>query len=437
VQRRDPNAVQVVLPADHVIRPREAFQRTVRAAVQAALDEASLIVFGIHPSHAATAFGWIKSGGVIDVVDGIAVHVVERFVEKPTSRARAGIPRAGRLLLELGHVRGLDRAIARALETHYGERVPSLSQNARASQELARLYADLPSLSIDVAVLERARGVRMLPIDYFWSDVGSWDALATVHEPDGEHNVACGGAGLVALDSARTIVCGERGGLIALDRRRRPDRGAVGPSDAGLPPRPRAGREAARRAAAARAAGVPVTHRRRKAVLAIDHGTEAHRLRHRRRAAHRARAAGGLRGAGDSPELIDYVARLLAEREVEAFVVGWPFNMDGSAGPRAADGERVRTDNSPRVSPQIALVRYDERLTTKAAEELLARGRTPRQDARARRDSWSALVLLRDGWLAGEPRGRARGGDVEVKRMWLAIFARARSAAWLAVCVLA
>src|SRR5262249_46431739 len=103
-------------------------------------------------------------------------------------------------------------------------------------------------------------------------------------------------------------------------------------------------------------------------------------------------------GAGDSLDLLAHVAEFVSERDVELFVVGMPLNMDGTRGARAADVERFIASLRARF-PAIAVVAHDERLTTKAAEDL-GRELGLRGDAlRAKRDSLSAAVLLRD-WIA-------------------------------------
>ena len=103
------------------------------------------------------------------------------------------------------------------------------------------------------------------------------------------------------------------------------------------------------------------------------------------------------RGAGDSQALLDHVARLLDERDVDVFVVGLPLDADGREGPRCA----VVRAFAARLVERFGGLRVellDEHLTTKAAEDLLREaGRDPRA-ARGVRDSWSALVLLED-WL--------------------------------------
>ena len=105
-----------------------------------------------------------------------------------------------------------------------------------------------------------------------------------------------------------------------------------------------------------------------------------------------------LRHEGREEVLLEHLGRLLAERDVSTLLVGLPLNADGSQGPRA----RLLLELASRLSlrfPALSVVTWDERWTTKEAESRLRTlGRTGRE-ARAERDSWSALVLLED-WLA-------------------------------------
>jgi putative holliday junction resolvase len=142
--------------------------------------------------------------------------------------------------------------------------------------------------------------------------------------------------------------------------------------------------------------------RARKAVLAIDHGTKRCGFALTDALRITTQPLDPFRGAGDSPQLLDAIAALLRERDVEAFLLGMPFNMDGTSGPRASDVQRFRAALEQRF-PSVRVIPYDERLTTKAAEELLREAGHRGAEARARRDSWSALVLLRDWLASGEP----------------------------------
>jgi putative Holliday junction resolvase len=108
-------------------------------------------------------------------------------------------------------------------------------------------------------------------------------------------------------------------------------------------------------------------------------------------------------GDGDSDALVEHVATLMEERTVDVLVVGFPYNMDGSEGPRAAEVQRFMRRLSERF-PGIAVVPQDERLSTKEAEELLRKAGYKPRSKRRLRDSFSAVVILNDWIRAGEPR---------------------------------
>lgn len=217
IARRSPDSVQIVLPADHVIRPQESFQRTLRAAVEAATREDVLVIFGVRPDHPATGYGYIEAGATLAELDGQPLYAVTRFVEKP-DRARAEqFLAAGRFLWNSGMFVWRTRTIRAALATH----APAISagfERLARGEALERIYPQLPGVAIDVAVLEKAANVRMLPIDYGWNDVGSWSALPEVHAPDAQGNwrALSGGARLVAEDSRGCVAYAESDEVIAL-----------------------------------------------------------------------------------------------------------------------------------------------------------------------------------------------------------------------------
>lgn len=149
----------------------------------------------------------------------------------------------------------------------------------------------------------------------------------------------------------------------------------------------------------------------RKAVLAIDHGTKRCGFALADALRISALPLAPFHGPGDSTQLLDFIAAALRERDVDTFLVGWPVNMDGSASLRGTDVQRFVELLRARF-PTQRVVRYDERLTSKAAEELLREARVPPAKRRELRDSFSALVLLRDWLDSGEPEeavGDGRG----------------------------
>jgi putative Holliday junction resolvase len=142
---------------------------------------------------------------------------------------------------------------------------------------------------------------------------------------------------------------------------------------------------------------------RKGGVLAIDHGTKRVGFAvvdGMRIAAH---ALEAWRGAGGEDGLVRHVGALLSERDVSVLLIGLPLDMDGGEGPRAAAVRAFGTRLAAHFS-KLELVYHDERLTTKAAEELLREMGIKPSERRELKDSFSALVILRDWIESGEPR---------------------------------
>lgn len=214
IARRAPHSVHAVLPADHVIRPAESFRASLAAAAAEARASHALVTLGIRPTHPATGYGYIELGERRASPAAAPVHDVLRFVEKPDeTRARAFLE-SGRFRWNAGIFVWETEAILAAFATHAPAIHAALARELGPA-ELARAFAALPSIPVDKAILEHARERRVLPIDYFWSDVGSWPSLAEVLEPDEHGNCTSGGAELIAEDSHGCVVYGE-GGLVAL-----------------------------------------------------------------------------------------------------------------------------------------------------------------------------------------------------------------------------
>lgn len=215
IARREPDSVQAVLPSDHVIRPAKAFRAALAAAAAEADASGSLVTFGVKPTFAATGYGYIECGDARPDRDGHAVRSVARFVEKP-DRARAEeFLRRGSFLWNSGMFVWTTRAIVRALESHAQEVVGPLAR-ARSVDEVRARYASLPSVSIDVAVLEKAADVRVLPAPFEWNDVGSWSAIPEVAPSDERGNCAVGGTTVVSEDASNCVVYGKKGEIVAL-----------------------------------------------------------------------------------------------------------------------------------------------------------------------------------------------------------------------------
>ncbi len=205
IEARAPNSVQIVLPSDHVIQPAARFREILRAAAQQASTQDVLVTLGVRPTFPATGYGYIERGEP----EGVLLHRVARFVEKP-ERARAEeFVASGQFLWNAGIFIWSTAAILSALH-EFAARTLQVTRGFVKSGG-RKGFSALESISIDKCVLERASNVRVVPVDFEWNDVGSWTALA---ELGGEN--AAGGAELVALESPNCIAWAPKGEVVAL-----------------------------------------------------------------------------------------------------------------------------------------------------------------------------------------------------------------------------
>jgi mannose-1-phosphate guanylyltransferase len=183
VAAEDPEAVLAVLPADHRIPDAAAFADAIRRAARAARDEEVLVTLGVRPTRAETGYGYIRLGAAAAGHEGL--HRVARFVEKPDAARARRFLRQGGYLWNAGvfvwRARTLleeVEACAPALHAALAPLEGAPTRGAKAREALGRAYRRAPALPIDKAVLERSRRVWCLPVDFHWSDVGTWASLA-------------------------------------------------------------------------------------------------------------------------------------------------------------------------------------------------------------------------------------------------------------------
>ncbi|MGD9641750.1 MAG: mannose-1-phosphate guanylyltransferase/mannose-6-phosphate isomerase [Elusimicrobiales bacterium] len=191
-----------ICPSDHIIQPVEKFARYARQAETAA-KAGSIVTFGIKPSRPETGYGYIKKGAKTAGNGGVCK--VAKFAEKPDAKTAAKYLLAGDYYWNSGM---FSFTIATML-AEFKAYAPEISR--KMPQTLARMTEDfknMPSISIDYAVMEKSKKAAVLPIDILWSDVGSWDSLHEVIAPDGDDNVKVGD--VLALDTKHTIVMGEK-----------------------------------------------------------------------------------------------------------------------------------------------------------------------------------------------------------------------------------
>jgi mannose-1-phosphate guanylyltransferase / mannose-6-phosphate isomerase len=212
--RSDPEgadeALLLVCPSDHAIPDAAAF-REAAAAGAAAARAGALVTFGVRPDRAETGYGWLELAALPDPEAPPAPLPVRRFVEKPDRAAAEAMLRGGRHLWNSGAFLFSVAAILRA----FARCRPGLSAAVAAAVEAARpdlgflrldpaAWAEVESVSLDYAVMEKAEGVVAVPFAGAWSDLGAWDAVAREMGGDAAGVAVSGPAH--ALDCADTLL---------------------------------------------------------------------------------------------------------------------------------------------------------------------------------------------------------------------------------------
>jgi mannose-1-phosphate guanylyltransferase len=205
-----PDALMLVLPADHLIRDQSAFKAAVNAAAALARQD-YLVTFGIKPTAPETGFGYIEAGAPLQ-----GGREVLRFVEKPALETAQEYLRSGNFLWNSGMFcfragAVLDEFARHAPDVHAAVKScwdAMAAAREGSMQEIPSAAFDaVPSISVDYAIMERSERVAVVPGDFDWNDIGSWSAVSGLVEPDEHGNRSIGD--VVVVDSRNSFIQGE------------------------------------------------------------------------------------------------------------------------------------------------------------------------------------------------------------------------------------
>ncbi len=217
-------------PADHHIPDARAFVGTVHSALPAAAN-GEIVTVGISPSYPATGYGYIQAGEAVTT----GVFKVDRFIEKPDLGTAESLLLAGKSLWNAGIFFGKASRFIEAIQSHAPDimgtcrtsmltaKKDRFDQNMVFLRPNAEAFSACRSVSIDYAVMEHHKSLAMVPFSGRWSDVGSWQSLADMSDPDPNGNTVQGGAWLIdTMDtfirtSDRPIVTIDVQGLLIVD----------------------------------------------------------------------------------------------------------------------------------------------------------------------------------------------------------------------------
>ena len=192
ILRKNPKAVISVFPCDHWIEKEAAFHRCLRQAVRRAAEGKSLVIFGVKPDRPETDYGYLE----VDLKKGKrGLYPVRRFIEKPDlSKAkrlmasRAVFWNSGMVVFKASFLAELLKAKLPALAKLFSVDPETPS----AKRSFNTLYAELPSVSFDIGILERFSKIECVRASFAWEDVGSWSSVVRHGRKDRDGNILWG-----------------------------------------------------------------------------------------------------------------------------------------------------------------------------------------------------------------------------------------------------
>ena len=204
------DGVMVVTPSDAYIRDEAEYARVLQTAVRAAEESGALVTVGITPTFPATGYGYINFEK-----SGEPVKKVRKFVEKPDLATAEQYVSSGDYVWNSGVFVWKVSVILEKFRTLLPDIYADLEKIAAAfgtpdeQKVLNEVYPNIRSISVDYGIMEKSDDILVVPGEFGWNDVGSWDMMNVLHKEDGNGNIALGDA-LVLESKNTTVYAGSR-----------------------------------------------------------------------------------------------------------------------------------------------------------------------------------------------------------------------------------
>jgi mannose-1-phosphate guanylyltransferase len=221
-KRLDPTAVVIVLPADHVIQDTDEFTRVLSLAVETARESCSLLTIGIQPTRPETGYGYIQvynEDGDHNPYFSKGVYRVKTFAEKPNLQTAERFLASGDFLWNSGmfvwRVDVILNEIERCLPDLYAElrKIEDTIGGPNYQATLELVYGLIRGISVDYGVMEKAKEVYVIPAEFGWSDIGSWDEVFRVSGKDDNGNSITGK--VIQKDTRNSYIYSAPGKVVA------------------------------------------------------------------------------------------------------------------------------------------------------------------------------------------------------------------------------
>ena len=215
ILKRDPQAVMIATPADHIIDDGQEFEHTMQIALDYATRNRRLLTIGGLPTRPDSNFGYIQvEGGAGAIEAGLPVEV-KTFTEKPSKEIAEAFIQSGEFLWNSGIFIWQASLILEELEKY----APEIMSLWAESEDVDRIYTDCQRVSIDYAVMEKTDRASVIPARFNWADIGNWESLydyLAIKDEDG--NVTNTKAKHLFKEDSNNIIFSEKKGKLVAVR---------------------------------------------------------------------------------------------------------------------------------------------------------------------------------------------------------------------------
>lgn len=193
VYQKNPNAVMLVAPSDHWIIDEYEFLKNIKTSFKAVVKENILMTLGIQPDHPNTGYGYIQFKNSSN-----DIKKVIKFTEKPNSKTAEKFIKSGDYLWNAGIFVWSAKSILNAFKKHLPEMINILDSKKNVYNTnfeddfINENYKKCENISIDFGIMEHAENVSVLPVDFGWSDLGTWGSLFKKLKKDEQENAVVG-----------------------------------------------------------------------------------------------------------------------------------------------------------------------------------------------------------------------------------------------------
>ena len=200
ISKIDTDAVIAVLPADHYIKDREEFNRVLSRAVECA-KENLLVTIGVKPVEPSTGYGYIKVKGKL--IKNKGYFAVEKFLEKPKLEKAREYIKSKNYYWNSGMFVWKASVLLEEIRRYLPKLYASLMW-IHSVDDISRVWPKIEAISVDYGIMEHSKRIGLIPASFYWTDLGSWDALQEIFYKDARGNILDGDT--LDLNSRRICV---------------------------------------------------------------------------------------------------------------------------------------------------------------------------------------------------------------------------------------